>query len=144
MSNYLWLIYALLAAITAALVALLGKIGLQSIDVNIATAIRSVIMALFLIGVVIIQGNFSKIHLVLNNKKALLFIILSGIVGALSWLFYFLALKYGKVSQVVPIDRSSVVIASVLAIIFLGEKLSFLNQIGIFFITIGVIFAAFG
>ena len=144
MSNYLWLIYALLAAITAALVAILGKIGLQSIDVNIATAIRSIIMALFLIGVVVIQGNLSKIHQVLNNKKALLFIILSGIVGALSWLFYFLALKYGKVSQVVPIDRSSVVIASVLAIIFLGEKLSFLNQIGIFFITIGVIFAAFG
>ena len=144
MSNYLWLIYALLAAITAALVAIPGKIGLQSIDVNIATAIRSIIMALFLIGVVVIQGNLSKIHQVLNNKKALLFIILSGIVGALSWLFYFLALKYGKVSQVVPIDRSSVVIASVLAIIFLGEKLSFLNQIGIFFITIGVIFAAFG
>lgn len=144
MSNYLWLIYALLAAITAALVAVFGKIGLQSIDVNVATTVRSIIMAIFLVSVVVIQGNWSKIPPVLANKKAFIFIILSGIVGALSWLLYFLALKYGKVSQVVPVDRSSVVIATVLAVIFLGEKLSFLNQIGIFLITIGVVFVALG
>lgn len=144
MSNYLWLIYALLAAVTAALVAVLAKIGLQTIDVNIATAIRAIIMALFLVCVVVIQGKFAQIPTILDNKKALLFIILSGIVGALSWLFYFLALKHGKVSQVVPVDRSSVVIATVFAIIFLGEKLSFLNQIGIIFITVGVIIMAFG
>jgi len=142
MSNYLWLIYALLAAVTAALVAVLGKAGLQSVDANTATAVRSIVMALFLIAVIIFQGKLDKIPAILADKKALLFIILSGVVGALSWLFYFLALKYGKVSQVVPVDRSSVVIATLLAVVFFGEKLSLLNCIGIFLITVGAIFIA--
>jgi transporter family protein len=140
----LWLIFALLSAVTAALVAVFGKLGLQSIDANTATAIRSVIMAVFLILVVAGQGNLKQIPVILADKRAITFIALSGVAGALSWLFYFLALKFGKVSQVAPIDKLSVVIASVLAVTLLGEKISALSGIGIALIAVGAIFVALG
>lgn len=143
--NYLWLIYALLAAFMAALVPIFGKIGLQSVDVNTATAIRAIVMAVFLVALVILrQENFQHFSDILANKRALIFITLSGIVGALSWLFYFLALKYGKVSQVAPVDKLSVIIATIFAIIFFGEHLSPSSKIGVILITLGVIFVAIG
>lgn len=140
--NRLWLVFALLSAVTASLVAIFGKIGLKGIDANTATAIRAVIMAIFLLFVVVFQGNLSKIPDILSNKRAITYIVLSGISGALSWLFYFLALKSGKVSQVAPIDRLSVVIATLLAVIFLKEKVGLMNGIGIGFIAIGAILVA--
>jgi bacterial/archaeal transporter family protein len=142
--DYLWLVFALLSAVTAALVALFGKLGLQGVDSNTATAIRAVIMALFLVGVILIQGKLKDVHSVLSNSKALLFIVLSGVAGALSWLCYFLALKYGKVSQVVPIDRLSIVFAIALAALFLGEKLSLKAGIGAALVTAGAILIAMG
>ncbi|MFZ7805060.1 EamA family transporter [Bacillus thuringiensis] len=138
-----WLLFALLSAIGAALVSIFGKFGLDGIDANVATTIRSIIMALFMIGVIIIQGKFQNIGDVLLNKKALLFITLSGIAGASSWLFYFLALKTGKVSQVAPVDKLSVVFSIILAMIILGEKLNFMTGVGVVFITAGVLFIAF-
>ncbi|MEK5642927.1 hypothetical protein BK138_03575 [Paenibacillus rhizosphaerae] len=137
-----WLIYALLSAAAAALVSIFGKIGLQNIDANAATAIRAVIMALFLLGVIAVQGKFGQLGSILAQKKALSFIVLSGVAGATSWLFYFLALKYGKVSQVGPIDKLSVVIAVILAFLFLGEKLSWLNSAGVVLIAIGALLVA--
>lgn len=77
MSEYTWLVYAVLSAVAAALVSVFGKIGLQGLDANTATVIRSVIMALFLIMVMIVQQNFSHIHEILTNKRAILFICLS-------------------------------------------------------------------
>lgn len=142
--EYLWLIYALLAAVTAAMVAVFGKIGLQSIDANTATAVRSVIMALFLVLVVVFQGNLKRIPEIIANKKAMTFIFLSGIAGALSWLFYFMALKNGKVAQVAPIDKLSVVISTIVAIFLLGEKVSLLNGFGVVLIGIGAIMVALG
>lgn len=117
-----WLFYALLSAVSAAFVSIFGKVGLQGINSNVATAVRAVIMAVFLIGVVFVQGNFSHMAEVLQDKKGLLFVALSGIAGATSWLFYFLALKYGPVSKVAPIDKLSVVFAVILAVILFGEK----------------------
>jgi bacterial/archaeal transporter family protein len=137
-----WLIYALLAALTAAFVAIFGKIGLKNIDANSATAIRSVIMALFLLGVVAVQGKFGQLSGIFTQKRAMTFIVLTGVSGALSWIFYFLALKYGKVSQVAPIDKLSVVIAVVLAFFFLGEKISWINGIGVLLIALGAILVA--
>lgn len=122
-----WLFYALLSAVSAAFVSIFGKVGLQGIDSNVATAVRAVIMAVFLIGVVFVQGNFSHLADVLQDKKGLLFVALSGIAGATSWLFYFLALKYGPVSKVAPIDKLSVVFAVILAIILFGEKVSLVH-----------------
>uniref|UniRef100_A0A7C5V2Q8 EamA family transporter n=1 Tax=Caldicellulosiruptor owensensis TaxID=55205 RepID=A0A7C5V2Q8_9FIRM len=142
--NYLWLIFGLLSALFASLVAIFGKIGLKGIDTNVATAIRAVIMALFLIVVVVFHGRLNKVGEILADKKAILFIILSGVAGAMSWLFYFLALKNGKVQQVAPIDRLSVVFAIVLAAIFLGEKISFYTAIGVLLIAAGSIFVALG
>ncbi|MWN32479.1 MULTISPECIES: EamA family transporter [unclassified Gilliamella] len=137
-----WLIYALLSAITAASVAILGKIGLQHLDANTATAIRAIVMAIFLVGVVVVQGKLNLISTFFNDKKALLIIALSGIAGALSWLFYFMAIKEGKVSQVAPIDKLSVVFAVVFAVVLFGEKISLLAGIGVAMIAAGAILVA--
>lgn len=139
-----WLIYALLSAVAASLVAIFGKIGLQGIDSGAATAIRATIMAVFLVGVAFFQGRGEQIQNILGDRKALLWIALSGIAGALSWLFYFLALKYGEVSKVAPVDKLSVVIAAVLAVILFHEKISMLGGGGIILITVGVIMVALG
>jgi transporter family protein len=142
--DHLWLVFALLSAATAALVAIFGKIGLQGIDANTATAVRAVIMAVFLVGVVAFQGTLKDIPAIVANKRAITFIALSGLAGATSWLFYFLALKYGNVSQVAPVDKLSVVMATVIAILFLGEKVSLLGGAGVVLIAIGAILVALG
>ncbi|ARD63595.1 hypothetical protein Y71_18790 [Kosakonia radicincitans DSM 16656] len=139
-----WLIYALLSAVTAALVAIFGKIGLQHLDANTATAIRAVVMAVFLVGVVVVQGKLSLVATVLADKKALLFVVLSGIAGALSWLFYFMTIKSGNVSRVAPIDKLSVVFAVILAVILFGEKVSLIAAAGVALITAGALMVALG
>ncbi|ANE45515.1 membrane protein [Paenibacillus swuensis] len=144
MATYLWLVYALLAAITGALVAIFGKIGLQHLDSNAATALRGIIMAVFLVIVITVQGKLSLIPEMIANRKALLFITLSGLAGACSWLFYFLAVQQGKVSQVVPIDRLSVVFAIGLAFVFLGEKISVWGVMGAGLMVAGAIMIALG
>ncbi|MEY1425247.1 EamA family transporter [Morganella morganii] len=141
-----WLIYALLSAISAAMVAVFGKMGLQHLDANTATAIRAVIMALFLVGVVVVQGKLNLISEIIENRKALFFIALSGIAGALSWLFYFMAIKNGQVSQVapIPIDKLSVVFAVIFAVILFGEKISMIAAGGVALITVGALMVALG
>jgi len=139
-----WLFYALLSAASAALVAIFGKIGLQQLDANTATAIRAIVMALFLVAVVVVQGKLNLVGTVFADKKALLFIILSGVAGALSWLFYFMAIKSGEISKVAPIDKLSVVFAVVLAVILFGEKVSLIAGIGIALITGGALMVALG
>ncbi|QOV65323.1 EamA family transporter [Kosakonia pseudosacchari] len=139
-----WLIYALLSALTAALVAIFGKIGLQHLDANTATAIRAVVMAIFLAGVVVVQGKLSLISTVFADRKALLFVVLSGVAGALSWLFYFMAIKSGNVSRVAPIDKLSVVFAVILAVVLFGEKVSLISGAGVALITAGALMVALG
>ncbi|HDL8079868.1 TPA: EamA family transporter, partial [Yersinia enterocolitica] len=136
--------YALLSALFASLVAIFGKIGLQHLDANTATAVRAVVMALFLVGVVVVQGKFNLVGTVLADKKSLLFVVLSGVAGALSWLFYFLAIKNGNVSQVAPIDKLSVVFAVILAFILFGEKISLVAGFGVALITAGALMVALG
>lgn len=143
MSNN-WIFYALLSAVFASLVAIFGKVGLKDVDTNTATAIRAVIMALFLVGMIFLQGKGTIVKQIISQPTPLLFIFLSGIAGALSWLFYFLALKHGKASQIVPIDRLSVVFTLILAFIFLGEKLSLKTIIGGVTIVVGAILVALG
>jgi len=140
--DYSWLIFALLSAVFAALVAIFGKIGLQGLDSTTATAIRAVIMAVFLVGVVVVLGKAEGIAKIAGNSTAMQFIVLSGVAGALSWLFYFLALQKGTVAQVVPIDRSSVVFALILAVVFLGEKVSLQSALGAALIVVGAILVA--
>ncbi|MBI1866529.1 MAG: EamA family transporter [Candidatus Staskawiczbacteria bacterium] len=133
----LWIIYSLLSAMFAGLVAIFGKIGLKDIDSTLATTVRSFVMALFLFFVSLTLGKFDLIGTIKN--KVLFFIVLSGIAGALSWLFYFFALKTGVASGVAAIDRLSVVFVVIFAILFLGEKLSWQTAIGALLITIGAV-----
>ena len=137
---YLWLIFAFLSAFFGALVAIFGKIGLQNMDANTATAIRAIVMALFLFIVIIIQGKLNQISVVMADHKAIFYIVLSGLAGGASWLFYFLALKLTDVNKVVPIDRMSLAFAVLLAAIFLGEKVTLKVAIGAALIVIGAIF----
>lgn len=132
-----WLVYALLSAVSAAMVSIFGKVGLQGVDSNVATTVRSIVMAIFLIGVVAMQGNLVQLPDVWADKRGLLFIVLSGVAGATSWLFYFMALKVGRVSQVAPIDKLSVVFAVLLAILLFGERVSLIHGIAIGLIAIG-------
>lgn len=132
-----WIVYAFLSAICAAFVSIFGKIGLAGIDSTAATAIRAIIMAVFLVGVAVVQGHITAIPSIMAHPRALLCIALSGMAGALSWLFYFFALKTGPVSQVAPIDKLSVVFSVVLAIVLFNEKLSLIHGIAIALIAIG-------
>ena len=139
--GYSWLIFALLSAVFASLVAVFAKVGLQGIDANVATTIRALIMFIFLMGVIFVQGKLKLIPNFFTSKIAF-FIILSGIVGALSWMFYFMAIQRGKVSSVVGIDHLSVVFALIFAFVFLNEKVTLKGTAGILLIAIGAILIA--
>jgi transporter family protein len=119
----MWIVYALLSAFTAALVAIFAKLGLKEIDSTLATTVRAVIMALFLVAVSLVLKKFDGFSLNSYSSREWILIILAGVSGALSWLFYFLALKTGFASGVVAIDRLSIVFVVILASIFLGEAL---------------------
>lgn len=138
------IILALLSALSAAFVSIFGKIGLKEFDANTATAIRSIVMAIFLISIVIIQGKTSNLQPILRDHKALTFIILSGIMGATSWLFYFWSLKIGKVAQLVAIDKLSIVFAIIMAALFLGEKITLKTGAGVLIMVAGAILVALG
>lgn len=135
-----WIIYAIASAVFASLVAIFGKIGLKEIDSTLATTVRAVVMALFLVIVAFSLNKFEAIETI--TGKPLLFIILSGVAGALSWLFYFFAIKTGPVSGVVAIDRTSVVFAIVLAAFFLGETLTVKTVLGGLLILGGALLVA--
>jgi len=132
-----WIIFALLSAVFAAAVAIFGKLGVSKLDTTLATTVRSVIMAVFLVVVSLILGK-SKLLSTIDNK-ALLYIMLSGIAGALSWLFYFVALQKGPASGVAALDRLSVVFVFILALLFLGEHFTWKSGIGVGFIALGAI-----
>ena len=111
----------MLSSITAALVAIFGKIGLKNIDSTLATTLRSIIMAAFLLLASAALGKFSGFTVGSLAGRDWMFIALAGVAGALSWLFYFFALKIGLVNQVVVIDRLSLVFVIILSALFLGE-----------------------
>lgn len=136
-----WLVYAALSAIFAALVSILAKVGLVGIDSNLATAIRTVVIILFAWGIVLFQGTLPQLKTL--NKTDLLFLVLSGLATGLSWLFYFKALQMGQVNKIVPIDRFSLVLATILAVIFLREKVTPTGWFGILLIFIGTLVVSF-
>lgn len=132
-----WISLALVGAVFAALVAVFGKIGLQGIDTTLATTVRAVIMAVFL---VVVSLVFGKINLEsLPHGRALLFITLSGIAGALSWLAMFSALKIGPAPGVSAIDRTSVVFVLIFSLLFLGTQFSWKAMLGASLIIAGAI-----
>lgn len=135
----MWLFYALLSALFAALVAIFAKLGLRGIDPTLATTIRSFIMAGFLVVVSLFLKKFQGFTFNSFSGRDWVLIVLAGIAGALSWLFYFFALKYGFASKVVAIDRLSLVFVIVLAAMFLGEALGWKVVLGAILMISGAI-----
>ncbi|MBS5936769.1 EamA family transporter [Clostridium sartagoforme] len=131
----MWVIYALLSALFAALTSILAKIGIENINSNLATAIRTVVVLVMAWGIVLINGSINQIGNI--TQKSWIFLILSGIATGLSWLFYYKALQMGDASKVVPIDKFSVVITMVLAFVILKEAVTIKTVVGGIFITIG-------
>jgi transporter family protein len=135
----MWIYFAFLAALTAALVAIFGKIGLQKVDPTLATTLRAILMAGFLVLVSLLSGKFRGFSLDNLNGREWLMVLLAAVAGALSWLFYFLALKDGDASRVSAIDRLSLVFVVFLAAIFLGESLSTRAVAGAFMVAVGAV-----
>tara|TARA_R110001606_G_scaffold395664_1_gene568376 strand:+ start:61244 stop:61717 length:474 start_codon:yes stop_codon:yes gene_type:complete len=137
----MWILYALLAAFTAALVAIFAKLGLQNVDPTLATTLRALIMAMFLLMVSLLLGKFNGFAISTSlSAKEWALLSLAGIAGALSWLFYFFALKQGSASAVVAIDRLSLVFVIILAALFLQETITWRTLIGVFLMVVGALF----
>jgi len=133
-----YILLAILAAIFAALTSILAKIGIENVDPNVATFIRTIVIILFAWGIVIFQGTQKEIKNI--SRKSMLFLILSGAATGLSWLCYFAAIAIGKVSVVAPIDKFSVVITMLLSFMILKEKPTKNTVLGGIIITIGTVF----
>jgi bacterial/archaeal transporter family protein len=136
-----WVIYALLSAFFASLVAIFGKIGIKGVDSNLAVAIRTVIIVVFAWGIVFLQGNAGDLFKI--SKYSYFFIILSAIATGLSWLFYYHALQLGEVSKVAPIDKLSIALTVLLAFLFLGEAPTLGSITGGVLVTLGVLATVF-
>ena len=133
----MWLVFALLSALFAALTSILAKVGIDGVNSNLATAIRTMVVVAMAWGMVFItnaQGGITDI-----SKKSWIFLILSGLATGASWLCYYKALQIGEVSKVVPIDKLSVVITLVLAFIFLNETFTTKSLIGCILIGMGTL-----
>ena len=139
----MWMLYASGSAVTAALVAIFGKMGLQSVDPTQATIVRGVVMALVLVAGGLALGKFSGFGLGSFGARAWIFILLSALAGAASWLLYFLALQAGPASAVAVIDKMSVVLVILLAAVLLGEALTARSVIGIVLTVIGAALIVF-
>lgn len=127
----MWIIYALLSAVTAALVAIFAKLGLRQVDTVLATTVRALIMAGFFVIVSLSLKKFDGFSLASWSGKDWGLIALAGISGAVSWLFYFMALRSADASRVAAIDRTSLAFVAILAVLFLGEQLRMKAIIGI-------------
>ena len=131
----MWAVYALFSALFAALTSILAKIGVEDINSNLATAIRTVVVLVMAWAMVFVTGAQEGLGGI--NRRSLLFLVLSGIATGLSWLCYYRALQMGPASRVIPIDKSSVVIGMILAFVVLKETLTIKAVIGGALIAIG-------
>ena len=123
-----WWFFALASSFFAALTAILAKIGIKNVDTDLATAIRTVVILVIAWSIVLYKGASSGLSSL--SKHSLIFICLSGVATGLSWIFYFRALQLGKVSQVAPIDKSSLAFTILLSVFVLGETLSWKTAVG--------------
>ncbi len=131
----MWIIYALLSAFFAAMTSILAKIGIENVNSNLATAIRTVVVMVMAWGIVILTGKQAGIADI--SRKSWIFLGLSGLATGLSWLFYFKALQIGEASKVIPIDKFSVVISMIMAFVILGEAVNTKTIMGGVLITVG-------
>ena len=133
----MWFVFALLSAFFAALTSILAKIGIEGVNSNLATAIRTAVVLVMAWGMVFLTGAQTGLQSI--SQKSWLFLIFSGIATGVSWLCYYHALQIGEVSKVVPIDKLSVVLALVLAFIFLREEFTVKSIVGCVLIGAGTL-----
>ena len=133
----MWLVYAALSAVFAALTSILAKVGIENVNSNLATAIRTAVVLIMAWGMVFLTNAQNGLPEI--NKKSWIFLILSGIATGVSWLCYYRALQLGEASKVVPIDKLSVVITMILAFIFLHEEFTAKSLIGCILIGAGTL-----
>jgi hypothetical protein len=133
----MWLVYALLSAVFAALTSILAKVGIEGVNSNLATAIRTLVVVALAWAMVFITQQSSGLAEI--SKKSWLFLILSGLATGFSWLCYYKALQMGVVSKVVAVDKISIVFTFILAVCFLHEAFTLKSLIGITFIAIGTL-----
>ena len=133
----MWILFAILSALFAALTSILAKIGIEGVNSNLATAIRTVVVVVMSWGMVFLTKNQSGIMEI--SKKSWIFLILSGVATGASWLCYYRALQIGKASQVVPVDKLSVVITLLLAFVFLHEEFTVKSLVGCMLIGAGTL-----
>lgn len=133
----MWFVFALLSAVFAALTSILAKVGIDGVNSNLATAVRTLVVVAMAWGMVFITNTQSGVFDI--SRKSWLFLILSGLATGASWLCYYKALQIGEVSKVVPIDKLSVVITLVLAFVFLHEKFTTKSLVGCILIAAGTL-----
>ena len=131
----MWAVFALLSAVFAALTSILAKIGIEGVNTNLATAVRTVVILVMAWAIVFISGTQEQIADI--SRKSWLFLILSGMATGFSWLFYFKALQIGEVSKVMPVDKFSIVLGMALAFLVLHETITLKAIIGGALITLG-------
>ena len=134
----MWLVFAILSSVFAALTSILAKVGIDGVNSNLATAIRTLVVLIMAWAMVFLTNNQSGITEI--GKKSWIFLILSGIATGASWLCYYKALHMGDASKVVPIDKLSVVITLIMAFVFLHEDFTSKSIIGCILITSGTLF----
>lgn len=137
-----WLLWALLSAVFAALTAIFAKVGVENVNSDLATLIRTLVVICVLALIVYGTGQFQNPGAI--SGRTYLFLLLSGLGTGASWLCYFRALKLGNAAQVAPIDKLSVVLVAVFGVAFLGERLSALNWLGIALVAGGALLVAIG
>lgn len=138
--KFMWFVFAILSAVFAALTSILAKVGIDGVNSNLATAIRTVVVVIMAWGMVFLTHAQSGLQEI--SKKSWIFLILSGLATGASWLCYYKALHLGEVSKVVPIDKMSVVLTMILAFVFLHEELTAKSLIGCILIGIGTLIIA--
>ncbi len=136
----MWLLFAILSSVFAALTSILAKVGIENVNSNLATAIRTVVVLLMSWAMVFITNTQSSITQI--SKKSWVFLILSGLATGASWLCYYKALQMGEASKVVPVDKLSVVLTLILAFVFLHERFTPKSLIGCVLIAAGTLIMA--
>jgi transporter family protein len=137
-----WQVWALLAALFAALTALLAKLGVANVPPDLATFVRTLVVVAGLAVIVVATGQWQAASGI--SRRSYVFLVLSGLATGASWLCYFRALQLGDVARVAPIDKLSVVFVAVLGALLLGEQLSWLNWLGVAMVAAGALLVAHG
>lgn len=133
----MWILYAILSAVFASLTAVFAKIGVKDVNSNLATAIRTVVVLILIWGIVFFRGELAGLSVI--SKRNILFLVISGFMTGLSWIFYFKALSEGPLSLIAPIDKLSVALTILLSFIFLNEPVTLKAIIGSIMIIGGIL-----